>query len=65
MYEMNPYFHRRLFQSIAQFGPALGCVFLAFVGCDQTLSIVALCLSVALSGGIYSGFQVKLSLGCN
>ena len=49
---------RRLCNSIGHLGSALGLIGLAFTGCDQTLAIVWLCLSVALNGAVYSGFQV-------
>lgn len=52
-------FVRKLFNSIAFFGPTLGLIWLAFVGCDRTLAVVALSLSVGLNGAVYSGFQVN------
>ena len=32
---------------------------LAFTGCDKTLAVVWLCLSVCFNGAVYSGFQVS------
>ena len=49
---------RRMCNSIGFFGPAIGLVFLSFAGCDRTQAIVWLCVSVALNGAVYSGFQV-------
>lgn len=50
---------RKIFNTVGFFVPAVGLIWLAFVGCDQTLSIVALCLSVGFNGAIYSGYQVN------
>jgi len=49
---------RKLFNTIGHFGPAAGLVWLAFVGCDRVLAVVALCFAVGLNGAIYSGWQV-------
>ena len=49
---------RRICNSIGHFGPAIGLIGLAFTGCDKTLAIVWLCISVGLNGAVYSGFQV-------
>jgi hypothetical protein len=53
---------RRLCNSIGHFGSALGLIGLAFTGCNQTLAIVWLCMSVCLNGAVYSGFQVCVTL---
>ncbi len=50
---------RKIFQSIGHYGPALGCVWLAFVGCNQTVSVIALCVAVGLNGAVFSGYQVS------
>ena len=50
---------RRLFNSIAFMGPAIGLICLSFVGCDKTQAIIWLCLSVSLNGAVNSGFQVN------
>ncbi len=49
---------RKIFNSIAHYGPALGLVWLAWVGCDRTQAILALCISVGLNAGVYTGYQV-------
>ena len=53
---------KKLMQTIGQVGPALGLVGLSFVGCDRTLAIVWLCISVGLNGAIYSGYMVGSNL---
>ena len=53
---------KKLMQTIGQVGPALGLVGLSFVGCDRTLAIVWLCISVGLNGAIYSGYMVCWNL---
>ena len=55
---MSPKNVRRIANSIGHLGSAAGLVGLAFTGCDQSLAIVWLCLSVGLNGAVYSGFQV-------
>lgn len=50
---------RKLCNSVAHYGSAIGLIGLAFTGCNQTVAIVWLCLSVGLNGGVYSGFQVN------
>lgn len=49
---------RKICQGIGQYGPAAGLLWLAFVGCNSTMAIVALCFGVGLNGAVYSGFQV-------
>ena len=46
---------RRIFTLIGLGGPSVMFVALAFVGCDSTLAIVALCASLALSSGKFAG----------
>ena len=46
-------------QTIGQMVPAIGLVWLSFVGCDRTMAAVALCLSVGGNGAIYSGYIVS------
>ncbi len=49
---------RKLFNSIAFYGPALGLIWLSWVGCDRTEAIAALCVAVSINAGVYCGFQV-------
>ena len=39
----------------------IGLIGLAFTGCDKTLAVVWLCLSVCFNGAVYSGFQVRFT----
>ena len=50
---------KKLMNTISQMGPALGLVGLSFVGCDRTLAIVWLCISIGLNAACYSGFTVS------
>ena len=50
---------KKLMQTIGQMVPALGLVGLSFVGCDQTMATVWLCISVGGNGAIYSGYMVR------
>ena len=50
---------RKTFQGIGQFGPALGLMWLAFVGCNPATAVMALCFAVGLNGAVFSGFQVS------
>ena len=50
---------RRLFNSIGSYGPTCGLIWLAFVGCSKTMAVAALCVSVGLGGGCFSGWQVN------
>lgn len=52
---------RKLFNTIGFIIPALGLVWLSWVGCDRVMAIAALCVAVGFNGAIYSGFQVILS----
>ena len=52
---------RKLSNAVGMLGPSLGLLCLAFVGCDNNLTIVYLCFSCALYGALYSGYQVYLS----
>ena len=49
---------RRLFNSIGTYGPAVGLIWLAYVGCDGTMAVVALCLSSLLGTAATAGYQV-------
>ena len=49
---------RKLSNSVGMIGPSLGLLCLAFVGCDNQLTVVCLCLTCAFYGGLYSGYQV-------
>ena len=46
---------RRIFVVMGVIGPGLSFVWLAFIGCDSTLAIVALCVISALNAGKYAG----------
>lgn len=50
---------RKLFNTIGFIIPALGLVWLSWVGCDRVMAIAALCVAVGFNGAIYSGFQVN------
>jgi ACS family sodium-dependent inorganic phosphate cotransporter-like MFS transporter 5 len=50
---------RKTFNTIGHVGPALMLIGLAFIGCDPTLAITLLCISLTFSAGMYSGFAVK------
>ena len=50
---------RKLGNTVAFFGSASGLIAMAFVGCNQTWSIVWLCFAVGTNAGIYSGYQVN------
>ena len=50
---------KKTMQTIGQMVPAIGLVWLSFVGCDRTMAAVALCLSVGGNGAIYSGYIVS------
>jgi len=41
------------------YGPAAALVWLSFVGCDITLTVVALCLAMGLNAGMYTGYLVR------
>ena len=50
---------RKVMNTIAHYGAAGGLVWLAFVGCDRTMAIVALCIAMGLNGCAFSGFMVR------
>ena len=50
---------RKIGNSVGFVGAALGLVGLCFVGCNQYLAVVCLCVAVGLNGAIYSGYQVN------
>ena len=49
--------NRKLMQTIGQMTPAVGLLGLSFVGCNPTMAVVWLCISVGFNGASYSGFQ--------
>ena len=49
---------RKLSNNVGMIGPSLGLLCLAFVGCDDQLTVVFLCLASAFRGGHYSGYLV-------
>ena len=53
--------NRKLFTAIGNLGQTCGLIWLSFVGCNQTLAVVALGVSTAMLGSIYSGFFVRNS----
>jgi ACS family sodium-dependent inorganic phosphate cotransporter-like MFS transporter 5 len=53
---------RKIFNSMGSLGPALGMVWLAYVGCNSTMAVVALVLSTALCSGAYAGFNVRVCI---
>ena len=50
---------RKMSNVVGSFMPALGLVWLAFVGCDRVLAIVILCLSLTFNAAFYSGVMVR------
>ena len=50
---------RKLSNAVGMIGPSLGLLCLAFVRCNNALTIIALCFSCALYGALYSGYQVR------
>lgn len=52
---------RKLFSGIGNYGPALGLVWLSFVGCNRVMAVLALCTCVGLDAAGYSGFFVSHS----
>ena len=50
---------RKLSNAVGMLGPSLGLLCLAFVRCNNALTIISLCFSCALYGALYSGYQVR------
>ncbi len=50
---------RKLFHSAGVYVPAAGLVWLAFVGCDATLVVVALCIVLGSNAFVYAGMYVS------
>jgi MFS family permease len=50
---------RKLFTIMGLIGPSLSLVWLAFVGCNSTQAILALCLASGLNSGKYAGTQMS------
>ena len=48
--------NRKLMHTISQVIPAYGLLGLAYVGCNQSMSIFWLCVCVGFNGAVYSGF---------
>ena len=42
--------------TISQVIPAYGLIGLAYVGCNQTMSVFWLCVCIGFNGAVYSGF---------
>ncbi len=53
---------RKLMNSLGYFGPAVGLTWLAFVPCDITMAVVALCFAVGCYAGAYNGYGVGVRL---
>ena len=51
---------RKYSMTLSHLGMACGLFMLAFVGCNETLAVVALCISVASTAAIYTGFLVRM-----
>ncbi len=50
---------RKVCHGIGTIGPGAGLVWLAYVGCNSTMAIVALVTSSTLAAGAYAGFVVR------
>ena len=53
---------RKLFNSMDTIGPGLCMIGLGFVGCNSTLAIYILVLSMAMSAGSYVGYNVSITI---
>lgn len=53
---------RKLFNSIGQYGSAIGLFWVAFVGCDYVSAVLALSLACGLNGAVFAGYQVDIQL---
>lgn len=47
------------FRATGQYGPAICLIIASYTGCDRTLTVFMLTLSVGLNGSIYSGFKIN------
>ncbi len=56
---------RKFFNSVGTLGPAVGMVWLMFVGCNSTMAVTALVLSSTLASGSYAGFNVSRIMQCS
>ena len=50
---------RKLYNSISQYGGAIGCIILAFAGCNRAMAIAAMSLSVGINAAAYAGYFVS------
>ena len=50
-----------MFCSIGTVGTGVGLIWLAFVNCQRTLAIVALCLSTGVNSFVFGGYVVAYS----
>ena len=50
---------RKVMTTIGTAGPAIGLFILTFVGCNPTMAVVILCLSVMVSSSVLSGYNVN------
>lgn len=50
---------RKCANIVGSFGPALGLIWLAWVGCDRVMAVVVLCISLSLNSAFYSGVTVR------
>jgi hypothetical protein len=50
---------RKLMNSIGYYGAASGLIALAFIECNLTMAVIALCFSVGFYAGAYVGYGVS------
>lgn len=50
---------RKVFHGISAYVPAAGLIWMSFVGCNQAMAVVALCVAVSFNAAVYSGCQVN------
>jgi ACS family sodium-dependent inorganic phosphate cotransporter len=50
---------RKIMTSIGYLVPALALLILTMIGCDPTLAIILLCISVMINGTVLSGYMVN------
>jgi hypothetical protein len=55
---------RKLMNSFAYYGAAAGLISLAFIKCNLTLAVIALCVSVGCYAGSFVGFGVRWQSKC-
>lgn len=50
---------RKIYNSVAQYGGAIGCIILAFAGCNRVMAIAAMSMAVGLNAAAYAGYFVR------